>query len=112
MTELDGVQYNLGVNLIRPSNEFHDRGSTNTLASSILMSVQPLDVNNEDGDDSGRLGIVPNLYYSRELNNKWTVGLGINAPFGLTTDYDDGWVGRYHGLLSEMKTINVSICGL
>ena len=28
-------------------------------------------------------------------------------PFGLTTEYDDGWIGRYHGIKSQVKTINV-----
>ena len=25
------------------------------------------------------------------------LGLGVNVPFGLETDYPDDWVGRYHG---------------
>jgi len=32
----------------------------------------------------------------------------IDAPFGLTTEYDDNWVGRYHALLSEIETININ----
>ena len=35
-------------------------------------------------------------------------GLGVNAPFGLKTDYDDGWIGRYQALKSQIKTINVN----
>ena len=29
-------------------------------------------------------------------------------PFGLKTEYDDGWLGRYQALKSEIKTINVN----
>ena len=29
-------------------------------------------------------------------------------PFGLTTEYDDGWIGRYQALKSQIKTINVN----
>ena len=36
------------------------------------------------------------------------VRLGVNAPFGLTTEYDDGWIGRYQALKSQIKTINVN----
>jgi len=32
----------------------------------------------------------------------------VNVPFGLATDYDDGWVGRYHTLHSEITSINVN----
>jgi long-chain fatty acid transport protein len=32
----------------------------------------------------------------------------VNAPFGLETDYDEAWYGRYHALKSAMKTININ----
>ena len=35
-------------------------------------------------------------------------GLGVNSPFGLATEYEDNWVGRYHGVLSDLKTVNVN----
>ncbi len=53
-------------------------------------------------------GIVPNIYYAHPINNQLTFGLGINAPFGLVTEYDDTWVGRYHGTKSDLKTININ----
>lgn len=42
------------------------------------------------------------------IDNNLTFGIGLNAPFGLTTEYDDNWVGRYHALLSEIETININ----
>jgi long-chain fatty acid transport protein len=36
------------------------------------------------------------------------VGLGVNSPFGLSIDYDSGWVGRFQTVKSELKTINVN----
>ena len=51
---------------------------------------------------------VPNLYGSMAINDQWHVGIGVNVPFGLKTDYDDGWLGRYQALKSEIKTINVN----
>ncbi len=29
-------------------------------------------------------------------------------PFGLTTEYDDGWIGRFQGIKSDVKSINVN----
>jgi long-chain fatty acid transport protein len=52
--------------------------------------------------------VVPNLYASMAINDQWHVGIGVNAPFGLKTEYDDGWLGRYQALKSEIKTINVN----
>ena len=42
------------------------------------------------------------------IKNQWHVGIGVNVPFGLKTDWDDGWLGRDQALKSEIKTINVN----
>jgi long-chain fatty acid transport protein len=59
-------------------------------------------------DDGGGSGFVPNAYYVRPLNDQLSFGFSFNAPFGLETDYKDDWVGRYHGLNSAVKTININ----
>ena len=48
------------------------------------------------------------LYASLQLNEKWFIGLGIGAPFGLMTKYDEGWAGQYHSNKFDIKTINVN----
>jgi long-chain fatty acid transport protein len=60
-----------------------------------------------DGGDAGESGYVPNLYYSQKLTNKLWYGFGINSPFGLVTEYDDDWVGRYNAIKSDLLTINI-----
>ena len=90
-----------GAHIIDPNAKFKDAGSTSFLSAN-------LNVNNENGGDAGPVALVPNFYYTRAINDTWTAGVGVNAPFGLTTEYDDGWVGRYHALTSELKTININ----
>lgn len=51
--------------------------------------------------------LVPTFYGSWQLSPQWYVGLGVNAPWGLTTRYPDDWVGRYHGIDSELRSVNV-----
>jgi long-chain fatty acid transport protein len=51
---------------------------------------------------------VPNFYYAHRLTPAVSVGIGINAPFGLKTEYEDGWIGRFQALKSEVKTININ----
>jgi len=36
------------------------------------------------------------------------IGLAVTSPFGLETDYNAGWAGRYHALQSKLKTVNLS----
>jgi long-chain fatty acid transport protein len=51
---------------------------------------------------------VPNLYVAVPIDRRWSVGVGINAPFGLVTEYDDNWIGRFQAVKSDIKTINVN----
>jgi long-chain fatty acid transport protein len=36
------------------------------------------------------------------------LGLAVTTPFGLATDYPDGWVGRYHAVDTELRTYNIN----
>lgn len=51
---------------------------------------------------------VPSLYGAMPIGNGWSAGLAITAPWGLATEYSDNWVGRYHALDSELRTINIT----
>ena len=36
------------------------------------------------------------------------LGVGVNVPFGVATDYRDDWIGRYHALHSNVLAVNVN----
>ncbi|MFN2309710.1 MAG: OmpP1/FadL family transporter [Gammaproteobacteria bacterium] len=95
---LSGGQLVVAGHLIRPSIRFSGSAS-DPLGGPIAGG---------DGGDAGDLALVPNLYYSRELANGFRFGLGINAPFGLKTEYAADWVGRYQAIESEVKTVNIN----
>lgn len=61
-----------------------------------------------EGGDAGGWNLVPAVYASAPLNEQLAVGIGVNAPFGLKLEYDDGWIGRFQALRSEIETINVN----
>lgn len=98
MTRLPGMQAVGALHAIKPSSKF-----TNT--SSALPAPHALGGN---GGDAGDLALVPNAYFSWMVNPNWSFGVGMSAPFGLKTEYDAGWVGRFQGLKSEIKTININ----
>ena len=65
----------------------------------------------DGGSNSGDIGedaLVPALYAMWVANEDLRFGLGINAPFGLVTDNESDYAGRYHGTRSELETINVN----
>ena len=59
-------------------------------------------------DDVGENAVVPAFYAAVPLPADLRFGLGVNVPFGLETDYARDWVGRYHGVRSELTTININ----
>jgi len=103
MTRLDGQQFIIGGHLIMPYVKFDNEGSTHALQPA---TGQPLSGGN--GGEAGETRFVPNMYYSRKVSDDVVVGLGINSPFGLATEYDDNWVGRYHGIRSDVLTVNIN----
>jgi long-chain fatty acid transport protein len=101
MTRLRGRQVVVGGHVISPSSKFSGSASTNPLLGGAAIS-------GGDGGEAGSSALVPSLYYSHELSESLRVGLGIGAPFGLSTEYDSGWVGRYHAIKSEVATLNIN----
>lgn len=43
-----------------------------------------------------------------QLNDRTRVGVALTVPFGLATEYEEGWLGRYHGIESRIEVINIS----
>ena len=96
MMKLDSNQIVVAGHFISPSSSFTNQGSTNADGSDLLG----------DNDDAGIDAFVPNFYWVTAINDEMKFGLGINAPFGLKTEYNDTWVGRYHAVTSDLKTVN------
>jgi len=59
-----------------------------------------------DGDMVPFVG-VPMGYYVKPLDDNWTVGFGLYAPFGLVTDYESGFAGRYWGDKSHVAVVTL-----
>ncbi len=92
MTMLPDRQVVIAGHLIRPQAEFS--GSSN--------------IGGGNGGDAGSLSLVPNAYFAFRLTPDVHLGIGVNAPFGLATEYDSTWAGRTQAIKSELKTINVN----
>ena len=59
-----------------------------------------------DGDMVPSTG-VPMGYYVKPLDDKVAFGLGVYVPFGLMTDYERTFQGRYHADKSYVRVITV-----
>jgi long-chain fatty acid transport protein len=98
MSRLRGSQAVGVIHLITPSMKLSDEGS-------VAASQQAL---GGTGGDAGGLNVVPNLYLVMPINAAWSAGIGVTAPWGLVTEYDGDWMGRFQAVKSSIKTINVN----
>lgn len=105
---LEQGELQLGVHLIAPSAEFHNDSSRYNLPGTPFHNL-PLSGNN--GGDGGVTHAIPNLYLTQPVLRgsrfgDLTVGLGVSVPFGLETDYNPDWVGRYSALRTKLTTFD------
>lgn len=52
--------------------------------------------------------VLPNIFVQHKMNERMTLGLGAYVPFGLATDYENGWFGETHASLSQVSAQTVS----
>jgi len=82
----------------------------------ITGGVAAIDASTDIKDASGRpsgsnkgdmvpFTAVPFGFYTNKLNDQWAIGFGVYAPFGLVTDYENGFQGRGFGSKSEVKVM-------
>jgi long-chain fatty acid transport protein len=98
MSRLGGSEVSGTLHLVRPTLRFHNIGSTP--ASGQVLGGS--------GGDAGSLAPVPNFYLTRPIDARLSVGLGVTAPWGLVTEYDDSWIGRFQAIKSSIRTINAN----
>lgn len=82
-----------------------DIGSQFRNANSQPALGQPL---GDEGGDAGGWNAIPAAYFAFPVNQDLAFGLSFNVPFGLELEYDDGWMGRFQALKSEIKTYSVN----
>jgi long-chain fatty acid transport protein len=98
LVRLQTTQAVVSANVICPSAKLNNNGSQ-------PAALQPL---GGTGGDAGGCAAVPNMYLGVPFTPKWSFGLGVNAPFGLETEYDSDWLGRFQAVKSKIETININ----
>ncbi|MDH5512246.1 MAG: outer membrane protein transport protein, partial [Gammaproteobacteria bacterium] len=99
LTRLSRAEYLVGGHIIVPSTEVKS-------VSGAAVTTAP--IGGSTGGDAGESALIPNFYYARRLDERTVFGFGVNVPFGLATEYDPNWVGRYHAIRSEIQAINLN----
>ncbi|WFM70906.1 outer membrane protein transport protein [Halomonas sp. CKK8] len=93
---IDGNQVAGGVAYIDADFELQDATASN---GPIVYGV-------DQSGQGGETATVPSFAAKTQLNERFDLGLAIYAPYGLSTKYDEDWIGRYHAVETELKTID------
>ena len=100
MTLFNRNQIVLGAHLLYPNIDFDDVNST--------LADNTTRITGGEGGQGAVDVVVANLYGLWNYSPKLKFGLGINTPYGLRTDYNVGWIGRYNELTTALTTFNVN----
>ncbi|MBL8534399.1 MAG: outer membrane protein transport protein [Betaproteobacteria bacterium] len=96
MSRIGTGQVSLGAHFIDPGFKYTDTGSTG-----------PAAFTGGNGGSFVPASLLPTVFAVLPMGN-WRFGLGISAPWGSKTDYDEGWRGRFQADYTDVKTINVN----
>ncbi|MPZ59455.1 MAG: transporter [Rhizobiales bacterium] len=100
MTQFSGINFEAGLAGILPSAEHSFSAST------LATAIPPL--YGFGVSDSGRDALVPSLYVSYQLSERFWLGISVNAPFGLSVAFPTNWAGAGYGQNSSLKSYNAS----
>lgn len=88
LTRHKGNQANAGVTYIAPRAK--------------ASNIEGTGSSDIDIDNIVHAAWAPNGTYSHQVDDKLTVGVSLNVPFGMITKYDSRWVGSDHGNTSKV----------
>lgn len=113
----DKLTITQGSSYIVPNIKYSDAGSvftTPALNSAANLTRLQGSGNGGNGGVPGKVFVgqsVPQLYIAYQATDKFSIGFGANAPFGLETDWDPTSVLRYNATNSRITVANFSVVG-
>ena len=116
MTQYDGWQMSMGGTYVGLGAKFENASATRTptllglgFQSAPITGTNLNTISGASNHGNAAISaVLPEFNVMYSVNKDLKLGLSVNVPFGLTTEYDANWIGRYHALKSELKTIDVA----
>jgi long-chain fatty acid transport protein len=92
ITQLKGTQVMLGATFIAPMTD------VKTTSGGVQTTTET----------EGNVWIPPHGYITTQLSEKWWAGLGMFSRFGLGTEFEATWPGRYNSYNAVIKTFEIN----
>lgn len=104
MTSFEGTTIQADVTVIDLNAEFNGGGF-----AGVGLGPLTAPLSGGEGGDIGEPTPVPAMSFIHKFDNGLALGAMVSAPFGLKTEYDRNWRGRYSSTLSEVKTVDLTV---
>lgn len=91
ITQLPGLQLMGGATFIVPGTD--------------VTTTNYYNGNKQKSSTESNVWIPPHLYASYQFSNSLWFGLGVFSQFGLGTEFEENWPGRYNSYDAEIQTI-------
>jgi len=99
LTRLQHAEFVLAGHYIVPENNVIDAKSTHASGAEIT---------GQSTSKAGVNAVVPNVYFATPVAPGLHAGMGIGVPFGLATNFEADWGGRYHAIQSDLATLSLT----
>jgi long-chain fatty acid transport protein len=107
--QLEGTQVSVGMSPIMPHAKFKTDGNRANLPPPVLSNWG----GPAAGDTTSIKDVtfwIPNAYVSQKLNDRFAFGFGAFSNFGLATEWNDDWEGRFitGGTRADITTLSLN----
>lgn len=98
LTELDGAQFSGGVSIINAQTNYRNMQAQSANGQAVAGRAEGHNTLTE---------AVPFLFYADQYSEQLSWGIGFYVPFGLSSDYDNDFVGRYFADETDIQVLSL-----
>jgi long-chain fatty acid transport protein len=62
----------------------------------------------EKTNQDSHLFFLPTFFATKQLNDRWSIGIGSFSPYGLTSNWPRDWEGRYLATFAQLRTFFIN----
>jgi len=101
--------HNVGGIGLFEDREFYAGLGLISLGNSDFQGTLPFPGPTSTASQKDQLLVSPHFYWIEPLNDKWTLGVALDAPFGLATEWDnpDSFDGRFISVRAELRSLDL-----
>lgn len=91
LTQLNGTQFLFGTTIIAPVSSFRGVSPDITQYDMKKQYFPPV-----------------HFWLSHRINEEFALGIGLTSPFGLGTEWDPNWIGRYLAIKTDLNIFTIT----